>query len=171
VHLPTPRPDHRLPAQRRPTRARRRGRSTHPLVRVASGTSSLTFGAGGRHALRHQVQGWFGMAVSSGALWLLGEADLGRDGGALRRAEVAVLTTANVVATGLRFVAVRVWVFVGPAARPLRVAGSAGAGYSGAVYSGHDPTGRRARRPRPDRRSGEGGRAGRVVRSILEPWR
>ena len=54
-------------------------------------------------------------------------ADQGLDGPALRWTEIAVLTTANAVVTVLRFVAVRVRVFVVPGARTTGGPGSAGA--------------------------------------------
>ena len=68
----------------------------------------LTFGVRGpRGALRHQVQGLVvfgvGLAVTSAAIWLLGDASHG--------VEVVVLTAANLAVTLMRFVAMRLWVF------------------------------------------------------------
>lgn len=71
----------------------------------------LTFGVRGPDRLvRHQVQGLVvfgvGLAVTTGALWLLhAVATPGRG------VEVTVLTTANLAVTVLRFLALRVWVF------------------------------------------------------------
>ena len=69
----------------------------------------LTFGVRGRrHALRHQAQGLLlfgvGLAMTSGALWVVGASP--------RWVEVAVLTAANLAVTVMRFVALRAWVFV-----------------------------------------------------------
>jgi putative flippase GtrA len=72
----------------------------------------FTFGVRGRRdAVRHQVQGLVifgvGLAVTSGALWLLHA--VGTPNAAV---EVTLLTLANLAVTVLRFVAMRVWVFV-----------------------------------------------------------
>jgi putative flippase GtrA len=72
----------------------------------------LTFGVRGpRHAVRHQLQGLVvlaaGLAVTSGALWLLHAGGSTHPG-----AEVLVLTVANLAVTAMRFVAMRTWVFV-----------------------------------------------------------
>ncbi|MEQ6900796.1 bifunctional glycosyltransferase family 2/GtrA family protein [Nocardioides sp. YIM 152588] len=71
----------------------------------------VTFGIRGRRgAVGHQVRGLIvfgvGLAVTSGALWLLHAS--GTPGAAV---EVAVLTAANLAVTVMRFVAMRVWVF------------------------------------------------------------
>jgi len=72
----------------------------------------LTFGVRGRRdALRHQLQGLavlgLGLAVTSGAIWLLHAA-----GSHDHVVEVAVLTIANLAVTVMRFVAMRTWMFV-----------------------------------------------------------
>lgn len=72
----------------------------------------LTFGIRGRAgALRHQLQGLIvfaiALAITTLSLGLLRAVD--PDPG--RAAELAVLISANLVATGLRFVALRSWVF------------------------------------------------------------
>jgi len=71
-----------------------------------------TFGVrGGRARLRHHLEGLavfgLGLALTSGALWLL---DLVA-GDAGRVAEMAALVTANAAATLLRFILLRSWVF------------------------------------------------------------
>jgi glycosyltransferase involved in cell wall biosynthesis len=68
----------------------------------------LTFGISGRlHAARHQVKGLIafgiGLALTSGALAVLHTANRG--------VEVSVLIAANLVATVIRFVLFRTWVF------------------------------------------------------------
>ena len=93
------------------------------LVTAVANTAAnrrLTFGISGRsNAARHQVKGLIafgiGLALTSGAL-----AALGRAG---RIAEVSVLIAANLVATMIRFVLYRHWVF----GRPRR-ASDAGSG-------------------------------------------
>ncbi len=72
----------------------------------------FTFGVRGpRDAVRHQVQGLTlfaaGLVATSGSLALLHAL-----GSTNRGWEVVVLTTANLAVTVLRFVAMRVWVFV-----------------------------------------------------------
>jgi putative flippase GtrA len=72
----------------------------------------FTFGVKGpRDAVRHQVQGLVifavGLGVTSGSLWLLHALGVRSSG-----VEVAVLTVANLGVTVLRFVAMRLWVFV-----------------------------------------------------------
>jgi putative flippase GtrA len=72
-----------------------------------------TFGIRGpHHALRHQLKGLLvfagGLAVTTGALWLLHTTAPG----ASHLTEVAVLTAANLLVTVMRFVLMRVWVFV-----------------------------------------------------------
>lgn len=71
----------------------------------------FTFGIrGSRHAVRHQYEGFLvlglGLALTSGALAVLdGITEPGR------LLEISVLVLANLVATVLRFVLYRVWVF------------------------------------------------------------
>ena len=97
------------------------------LTAVANTTANrrFTFGVRGRSgAARHQFQGLvvFGLAwaVTSGSLLLLHA--VRPESGA--RAELVMLTLANLIATLLRFVLLRVWVFRGqrrsatPAAQP-----------------------------------------------------
>ncbi len=72
----------------------------------------ITFGVRGRTgAVRHQVQGLVifgvGLAVTTGALWLL-QAATGAPGAVT---EMVVLTAANLFVTVMRFVAMRLWVF------------------------------------------------------------
>jgi putative flippase GtrA len=72
----------------------------------------FTFGVRGpRDALRHQVQGLVlfaaGLGATTGSLALLHAT-----GSRSRAAEVVVLTTANLAVTVLRFVAMKLWVFV-----------------------------------------------------------
>ena len=80
----------------------------------------VTFGVRSRTAhLRHQLQGIVvfavGLALTSGALAVLHA----RRAPAGRGLEVAVLVTAGVVATAVRFVLFRSWVFPGAATRPI----------------------------------------------------
>ena len=79
----------------------------------------FTFGVRGRpDRLRHQAQGLvvlaIGLAVTGGSLALLA----GLAPGASRTVELMLLTAANVVATLLRFVLFRAWVFGRAAQRP-----------------------------------------------------
>ncbi|MDX6301947.1 MAG: hypothetical protein QOF53_3161, partial [Nocardioidaceae bacterium] len=72
----------------------------------------ITFGVRGRSdAWRHQLQGLaifaVGLAVTSGCLWTLHRLT-GTPG---RIAEMVVLTSANLVVTAMRFLAMRLWVF------------------------------------------------------------
>ncbi|MGW1434428.1 glycosyltransferase [Streptomyces griseus] len=72
----------------------------------------LTFGVRGRSgAVRHQAQGLvvfaIGLALTSGSLAALGAAS----GSASHGTELAVLITANLAATVLRFLLLRAWVF------------------------------------------------------------
>ena len=72
----------------------------------------LTFGVRGRSDLgRHHLQGFgvflLGLAVTSGSLWALGHFDPTAGQGV----ELAVLVLANLVATVLRFLLLRGWVF------------------------------------------------------------
>ncbi len=81
------------------------------LVTAVANTAAnrrLTFGISGRsNAARHQVKGLIafgiGLALTSGALAALGHAG--------RLAEVSVLIAANLVATVIRFLLYRHWVF------------------------------------------------------------
>jgi len=85
------------------------------LVTAVANTAAnrrLTFGIRGRsHAARHQVKGLItfaaGLALTSGALAGL-HAAVAAPG---RAAEVSVLVAANLVATALRFLLYRTWVF------------------------------------------------------------
>ncbi len=87
------------------------------LVTAVANTAAnrrLTFGISGRsHAARHQLKGLLtfaaGLALTSGALAGLHAATASPG----RGAEVAVLVAANLVATALRFVLYRTWVFGG----------------------------------------------------------
>jgi putative flippase GtrA len=77
----------------------------------------LTFGIGGRlNATRHQVKGLIafgiGLALTSGALAVLGPAHPGRI------TEVSVLIAANLAATVIRFLLFRHWVFGRPKRAP-----------------------------------------------------
>ncbi|NED30795.1 GtrA family protein, partial [Streptomyces anulatus] len=72
----------------------------------------LTFGVRGRGgAVRHQAQGLvvfaIGLALTSGSLAALGAAS----GAPSHGTELAVLITANLAATVLRFLLLRAWVF------------------------------------------------------------
>jgi putative flippase GtrA len=71
----------------------------------------LTFGVRGPGAGRQQLQGLavfaLGLALTSGALWLLQQASAHPG----RAVELAVLVVANLLATALRFVLLREWVF------------------------------------------------------------
>ena len=74
----------------------------------------LTFGVrGSAGAARHQVQGLIafaaGLPITSGALWSLHR--LSAHPG--KATELAVLVVANLVATAVRFVLYRLWVFGG----------------------------------------------------------
>jgi putative flippase GtrA len=81
------------------------------LVTAVANTAAnrrLTFGISGRqHAARHQVKGLIafgiGLALTSGALAILHSPSRG--------VEVSVLVAANLVATVIRFVLFRTWVF------------------------------------------------------------
>jgi len=89
----------------------------------------LTFGISGRsNAARHQVKGLIafglGLALTSGSLAVLGQAG--------RLTEICVLLAANLVATVIRFLLYRYWVF-GRAERP-----------PDARPPGHQPPGRHA---------------------------
>lgn len=94
------------------------------LVTAVANTAAnrrLTFGVrGATGRLRHQGQGLvvfaLGLGVTSGSLFALHHGDPH----AARDVELAVLLTANVVATLLRFGLFRIWLFPHRAARPLR---------------------------------------------------
>jgi putative flippase GtrA len=89
------------------------------LVTAVANTAAnrrLTFGISGRsNAARHQVKGLIafgvGLALTSGSLAALAPAHAGR------LTEVAVLIVANLVATVVRFLLYRHWVFGGPRRR------------------------------------------------------
>jgi putative flippase GtrA len=88
------------------------------VTAVANTTANrrLTFGISGRsNAARHQVKGLIafgvGLALTSGSLAALAPAHAGR------LTEVAVLIAANLVATVVRFLLYRHWVFGGPRRR------------------------------------------------------
>jgi putative flippase GtrA len=89
------------------------------LVTAVANTAAnrrLTFGISGRsNAARHQVKGLIafgvGLALTSGSLAALAPAHAGRP------TEVAVLIAANLVATVVRFLLYRHWVFGGPRRR------------------------------------------------------
>jgi putative flippase GtrA len=88
------------------------------LATAAASTAAnrrLTFGiTGRRHAARHQLKGLIsvgiGLALTSGALAALHSGS----SHARRGLEVYVLVAANLVATVIRFVLYRTWVFGGP---------------------------------------------------------
>ena len=90
------------------------------LVTAVANTAAnrrLTFGVSGRlNAVRHQVKGLIafgiGLALTSGALAALGPAHPGRV------TEVSVLIAANLVATVIRFLLYRHWVFCKPKRAP-----------------------------------------------------
>ncbi len=87
------------------------------LVTAVANTAAnrrLTFGVSGTDgALRHQAQGLvvfgIGLALTSGSLALLGAASTEPS----RFVELTVLILANLVATAVRFLMMRVWVFRG----------------------------------------------------------
>ena len=88
------------------------------LVTAVANTAAnrrLTFGISGRsNAARHQVKGLIavgiGLALTSGSLAMLGQAG--------RLTEICVLLTANLVATVVRFLLYRHWVFGRPERPP-----------------------------------------------------
>ena len=90
------------------------------LVTAVANTAAnrrLTFGISGRsNAARHQVKGLIavgiGLALTSGSLAMLGSARVSR------LAEVSVLIAANLVATVVRFLLYRHWVFGRPERPP-----------------------------------------------------
>jgi putative flippase GtrA len=84
------------------------------LVTAVGNTAAnrrYTFGVRGSGAARHQAQGLvvfaLGLALTSGSLWLLAQAAASPP----RAVELVVLITANLLATALRFVLLRAWVF------------------------------------------------------------
>jgi putative flippase GtrA len=93
------------------------------LVTAVANTAAnrrLTFGISGRlHAARHQVKGLIafgiGLALTSGALAALHSGSAH----ASRGLEVSVLVAANLVATVIRFVLYRTWVFGRPDDNPV----------------------------------------------------
>jgi len=94
------------------------------LLATAIGNTALnrrlTFGIRGRaHAARHQARGLIafgvGLVLTSSGLAVL-HAAAGHPG---RTAELAVLISANLAATAVRFGLYRSWVFRGPARRPI----------------------------------------------------
>jgi putative flippase GtrA len=92
------------------------------LITAVANTAAnrrLTFGVrGSAGAARHQVQGLIafaaGLLITSGALWSLHR--LSATPG--RATQLAVLVVANLVATAVRFVLYRLWVFGGATAAP-----------------------------------------------------
>jgi putative flippase GtrA len=91
----------------------------------------FTFGVHGmKHAVRHQFRGLFafgaGLLLTSGALIVLHAASARP----ARAAEVAVLVSANLVATILRYALYRSWVFRGRVAPPPAAPSAAPAGAS-----------------------------------------
>ncbi|WP_375497264.1 glycosyltransferase [uncultured Jatrophihabitans sp.] len=84
------------------------------LITAVANTAAnrrFTFGVRGSGHGKHQVQGLvvfaLGLGLTSGSLWLLGALSTHP----ARTVEVAVLVVANLVATALRFVLLRHWVF------------------------------------------------------------
>jgi putative flippase GtrA len=84
------------------------------LVTAVANTAAnrrFTFGVRGGGAGRHQLQGLavfgLGLALTSGSLWLLSQASSHPP----RAVELIVLVAANLLATALRFVLLREWVF------------------------------------------------------------
>jgi putative flippase GtrA len=92
------------------------------LVTAVANTAAnrrFTFGVRGAGATRHQVQGLavfaLGLALTSGSLGLLGLASPHP----ARAVEVTVLVAANLLATAVRFVLLREWVFARRASAPF----------------------------------------------------
>jgi putative flippase GtrA len=84
------------------------------LVTAVGNTAAnrrYTFGVRGSGVARHQLQGLvvfaLGLGLTSGSLWLLAQVAASPP----RLVELVVLVTANLLATALRFVLLRVWVF------------------------------------------------------------
>lgn len=97
----------------------------------------LTFGVRGRGgAVRHQAQGLvvfvIGLALTSGSLAALGAAS----GSPSHGTELAVLITANLAATVLRFLLFRAWVF------PERASGAPAASAATAAFAAPASAGR-----------------------------
>jgi putative flippase GtrA len=92
------------------------------LVTAVANTAAnrrLTFGVrGGERAVRHQAQGLVvfavGLGLTSGSLAALGALS----GNPPRALELGVLVAANLIATGVRFLLMRLWVFRAPTANP-----------------------------------------------------
>jgi putative flippase GtrA len=125
------------------------------LLATAIGNTALnrriTFGIRGRaHAARHQVRGLIafgvGLALTSSGLAAL-HAVSAQPG---RAAELAVLISANLAATAVRFGLYRSWVFRGPA-RPEPRPGPARIGANGDRHldAPRSAAGRPAGRPQP----------------------
>ncbi|MBN9618643.1 MAG: glycosyltransferase [Actinobacteria bacterium] len=98
----------------RPSMGAQAANLTALLVTAVGNTAAnrrFTFGVRGAGAGRHQLQGLvvfgLGLALTSGSLWLLARAS----GHPPRLVELAVLVAANLLATLLRFVLMRRWVF------------------------------------------------------------
>ena len=91
------------------------------LITAVANTAAnrrVTFGVrGGDRAWRHQAQGLLvfvvGLALTSGSLVLLGAAHAAPP----KWIELAVLVIANLIATGVRFLLMRIWVFRAAPAR------------------------------------------------------
>jgi putative flippase GtrA len=90
------------------------------LVTAVGNTAAnrrYTFGVRGGGAARHQAQGLvvfgLGLALTSGSLWLLAQVSAAPP----RAVELAVLIAANLLATALRFVLLRAWVFANGGAK------------------------------------------------------
>jgi putative flippase GtrA len=92
------------------------------LVTAVANTAAnrrLTFGVrGGERAVRHQAQGLVvfavGLGLTSGSLAALGALSSNPP----RALELGVLVAANLIATGVRFLLMRLWVFRAPTANP-----------------------------------------------------
>ena len=98
----------------------------------------FTFGVRGpRDVVRHQVQGLAlfaaGLAATTGSLALLHAS-----GSTNRAVEVAVLTAANLAVTVLRFVAMKLWVFVRRESPIAAASGSPAASPTAAPAARHD---------------------------------
>jgi putative flippase GtrA len=130
---------------------------TSLLVTAVANTAAnrrLTFGISGRrHAARHQVKGLIavgiGLALTSGALAVLHTSSRG--------VEVSVLVAANLVATVIRFVLYRTWVF--GKTRPDKADRDKGAPIEhdylrGEAFDQHPPAARAEPGPAPAARAG-----------------
>ena len=135
------------------------------LVTAVANTAAnrrLTFGVRGRAgAARHQLQGLLvfglGLALTSGALAALHA----WPPDASQAVELLVLVAANALATVLRFVAFRSWIFRGPPTCPPHDPGDLGVT---ATLDPHRPSGRPTAAPPPARSRPRAGRAGRAAR-------